>query len=95
MRKPQRLSLPDINDDDLERVALKADLDSDIDERKLLDPTEARNFKAVSLTLNEYEHRTLMAAVEKAGYKSAKQFVRDAFLDKGLHVLEGRPYGSA
>ena len=97
MRSPLKIAIPDVSEEDVARVANKADVTSNSrrQHRMTLDPEAARSFKQVSLTLNEFEHTTLMDAVERAGYKSAKQFVRDAMLDKALHVLEGKPYGSS
>ena len=82
------LPLPDIDPRDVSAVAGKADAIQDFN---ALDKEAPRKFTSTTMPFNEYEHRVLMAAVEKSGYKSAKQFMRDAFVGKALKILEGKP----
>ena len=54
-----------------------------------MDKDASRNFKATTLTMNEYEHSSITLAAERAGYKSVKQFIRDACLKESNRVLRG------
>ncbi len=95
MRDPVEKKIKPIGLPEVEKTAVidaqkKADLMEYV--REQLDPEAARNFKSTTMPFNEYEHTVLLAAVEKAGYKSTKQFMRDAYISKALHILEGKPY---
>ena len=94
--KPRKDKLPKVDETKLEKFASGADSESTNDEKpwQNFDPTEARKFKSITVEFNEYEHTVFMTAAKKAGYKSAKQFLRESYLARSLHVLEGQPYGS-
>ncbi len=51
------------------------------------DPEAARNFKQVSLPMNEYEFQLLTAAAKKEG-RSQKNFIRQAIIEKAKEILK-------
>ncbi len=83
-KKTNSLPLPQLSNDAVERVAAKAE------EFK---PDEARKFKSTTMPFNEYEHDLLTRAVEKHG-GTIKQFMREAYIERALRILEGKPYES-
>lgn len=90
MRDPKPVvdfDLPQINERRVEAVASKAD---GLSLEKNLDPEAPKNFTSTTMPFNEYEHTILMRAVDASDYKSAKQFMRDAYLAKALKILEGK-----
>ncbi len=97
MRPPKQtasinsLPLPEIDSNIVERIAAKADNDTQQTSYRSLDPEASRNFRSTTMPFNEYEDTLLKAAVDKAGYKSIKQFMRDAYIAKALKILEGKP----
>ncbi len=94
MKKPRTNKLPNLTTEQVEAFAAKADQPEQTEPHySKLDTTASKNFKSTVLPFNEYEHTVLSLAVEKAGYKSAKQFIREAMISRALHILEGKPYG--
>ncbi len=87
------LPLPQVNSTVVEKIAAKADNHNPQTSYKDLDPKESRKFKSTTMPFNEYEHDLLTRAVEKNG-GTAKQFIRDAYIEKALRILEGKPIES-
>ncbi len=83
-KKTNSLPLPQLSNDAVERVAAKA---------QEFKPDDARKFKSTTMPFNEYEHDLLTRAVEKHG-GTAKQFIRDAYIERALRILEGKPIAS-
>ncbi len=88
-KKTKVIDLPNVDNAAVVDAQKKADLMEYV--RNELDPEAARNFVSTTMPFNEYENTILKAAVEKAGYKSTKQFMRDAYIAKALKILEGKP----
>ncbi len=85
---PKNLSaipLPQVSNSAVERVAAKA---------LEFKPDDARKFKSTTMPFNEYEHDLLTRAVEKHG-GTAKQFIRDSYIERALRILEGKPIESS
>ncbi len=87
------LPLPEVAPTVVEQIAAKADNHVSQTSYKELNPEEARKFKSTTMPFNEYEHDLLTRAVEKRG-GTVKQFMREAYIEKALRILEGKPIAS-